>query len=202
MPPDIKSLKALRKFSEGWRGIIYVGYLRGQKVALKVAKDRNRVRAINREAQILERLKGLDMFPQLLFKGEGYFCYSFIEAKPFRRVFPELDREKRGKVLLDILYATYLLDRLGIRRNEFSRVDKNILIDDSLRVYILDFDRGSFTERASNLPQFLQFLVREGILELRRAVELWKRYSEDREGVYERVADSIRGYKRFQEGSL
>ncbi len=194
MLPEIEGLRNLQKFSEGWRGVIYVGDYGGERVALKVAKDESRIKAINREADILERLRGIEFFPYLLLRGKGFFAYRFIEGKPFGKVYGTLSLKERAKVIEDILRAAYRLDGMGIRRNEFSKIGKNVLIGKGNRVYILDFDRGNFTDRPANLPQFLQFLVREGILDLRSAIELGRRYREDREGVYRKLIGLIRGY--------
>ena len=188
-----KKVDKLERFSQGWRGVIYVGEYKGLKVAVKLAKDEYRVRAINKEADILERLKGIDYFPQLLFRGHGYFAYKFIEGIPFRKYVKNVDRKEKIYLLTEVLKAAFLLDRMGINRGEFSNIDKNVLVGEGMKVYILDFDRGSFKERSSNLPQFLQFLVRESIIELERAVELGKRYKNDKEGVYEEVLSIIKG---------
>ncbi|RUM28141.1 MAG: hypothetical protein DSY32_04745, partial [Aquifex sp.] len=79
----IREVRDIKEIAEGWRGKVYVGYWNGKKVAVKVAKAPDKVKAIQKEAEILERLKGIEGFPQVLFKGEDFFVYEFIEGKPF-----------------------------------------------------------------------------------------------------------------------
>lgn len=185
-----KEVEDIRKLSEGWRGIVYRARWRGEDVSIKVAKSPEVIKAIQKEAQILERLKGMEMFPQILTKGEDFFVYRFIEGEPYGQL--DLDREEEKRILREILRAAYLLDRLGIKRDEFAKIDKNVLIGKEGRVYILDFERGGFKKRPSNLTQFLQLLVRKGYLDIEEAKELGRRYAQDMEGVFEEVLQRLK----------
>lgn len=177
-----RELKNLEKFAQGWRGVIYTGEWQGRRVSVKVAKSKDVLKAINKEAQILEKLKGIPGFPQILTKGEDFFVYEFIEGRPLGKV--DLTPEQEKKVLRTLLTFAYMLDNLGINRDEFARVYKNALLDNEGKVYLLDFERGKFSKRPSNVPQFLQLLYRKGYLNRDEAVELGRRYMRDREGVF------------------
>ncbi|RLJ70351.1 putative serine/threonine protein kinase [Hydrogenivirga caldilitoris] len=177
-----RELKNLEKFAQGWRGVIYTGEWEGRRVSVKVAKSKDVLKAINKEAQILEKLKGIPGFPQILTKGEDFFVYEFIEGKPLGKV--DLTPEQEKKVLRTLLTFAYMLDNLGINRDEFAQVYKNALLDNEGKVYLLDFERGKFSKRPSNVPQFLQLLYRKGYLNIDEAVELGRRYMRDREGVF------------------
>lgn len=180
-----EEVEDLRKLSEGWRGIIYRGKWEGRDVSVKVAKSSDVVKAIQKEADILERLKGLEMFPQILTKGEDFFVYTFIEGEPYGRL--KLCPEEERRVLRTVLRAAYELDKMGIKRDEFSSIDKNVLVGKDGKVYILDFERGGFKSRPSNLTQFLQLLVRKGYLSIEEAKSLGRGYIRDMEGVFREV---------------
>ncbi len=185
-----KEVESLEKLAEGWRGVVYKGRWRGEDVSIKVARTPEVEEAIRKEAEILERLKGLEMFPQMLKRGEDFFVYRFIEGDLYGKLVlsPEEDRA----VLRKVLEAAYLLDRMGIKRDEFARIDKNVLVGEGGEVYILDFERGGFKRRPSNLTQFLQLLVRKGYLSLEEAKELGRRYSRDMEGVFREVLERLK----------
>jgi len=185
-----KEVKNLTKFAEGWRGVIYTGEWKDEKVAIKVAKHKNVIRAIQKEAEILEKLKGLDSFPQILFKGKDFFVYRFIEGILLRKA--ELKPEEEKRVYRKILEIAYMLDSMGIKRDEFGKIDKNVLIGKGGKVYVLDFERGGRAKRPSNLTQFLQLLVRKGYLEREKAIELGRKYMKDREWVYKEVLSKLK----------
>jgi len=180
-----REVEGLEGFAEGWRGKVFVGKWKGKKVAIKVAKAPDKVKAIQKEAEILEKLKGIKGFPQILFKGEDFFVYEFIEGKPFGKV--QVSEEQKKKLLRDVLEKAYLLDKLGINRDEFSNIYKNVLVNEKGEVFVIDFDRGTFKSNPSNVRQFLQLLKREGYVTQEEAVELGKRYKENPEKVIEDI---------------
>jgi len=182
-------VEELREFAEGWRGRIYVGFFNGKKVAIKVAKSLEKVEAIRKEAKILEQLKGVKGFPQIILKGEDFFVYEFIEGITYGKA--KLSEEEKKKILKSVLEKAYFLDKLGINRDEFSNIHKNVLIDSEGEVYVIDFDRGTFKKNPSNVRQFLQFLRREGFISQERAIDLGKRYKEEPEKVIEEIREIL-----------
>ncbi len=180
----------LKEFAQGWRGKIYTGFWKGQKVAIKVAKRKEALKALQKEAEILEALKGYPHFPQIILKGYDFFVYPFIEGTPLGKA--KLSSEEKAKVYEEILRVAYLLDELGIKKDEFKDLRKNVLIGKNLEVYLIDFERGGFSKRPTNLTQFLQVLRREGYLSMEEAKDLGKRYLKDREGVFKEVLAKLR----------
>lgn len=185
-------VEGLELFSKGWRGFIFRGLWEGKKVALKVARDKEKEYAIRKECEILELLKGVKGFPQLLLCGEDFFVYEFIEGVPVERA--KLSREDRLKVYINLLGLIEKLDELGINKDELSRLDKNTLVGDNLSVYMLDFERGQRgAKKRHNLSQFLQLLLREGYLDLEKARALGKAYTDGDDGVYNEVRSILEG---------
>ena len=180
-----KEVHNLEKIGEGWRGIVYKGVWKGKKVAIKVTKAKDKLKAIRKEAEILERLKDYEGFPKILLKGDDFFVYEFIEGKPYGKL--KADKEEKKKILRKILELAYLLDKLGIQREEFANINKNVLIGEDSKVYVIDFDRGVFKENPSNVRQFLQLLRREGFISQDKAIELGKEYKKNREKVIEEI---------------
>ncbi|WP_457601613.1 hypothetical protein [Hydrogenivirga sp.] len=184
-----KELRDVEEFAQGWRGRIYTADWKGMKVSVKVAKNEHVVKAIQKEAELLELLKGAEGFPQLLLRGEDFFVYRFIEGTPLGKL--KLSREEEKRVLRRLLEVAYRLDEMGINKDEFSHVEKNVLLDKEGRVYVLDFERGKLSDRPANLTQFLQLLLRKGYMTLEEAISLGRRYREDRERVFREVLSKL-----------
>lgn len=187
-------LKDIKLIGEGWRSYIYRAEFLGKDVAVKVAKNKSVEQAINKEARILEMLKGMKNFPQILIYGEDFVLYEFIEGVPFEKCI--LTPEEKNRILLKTLELAYLLDRMCISKDEFHKLDKNLLVDKSGEVYIIDFERGKIScKRKTNITQFIQLLMREKYLDLKEAVDLGKAYIKDPERVFNEL-------KRVLVGSL
>ncbi len=187
-----KEVEGLELFSKGWRGYIYKGLWKGQKVAIKVAKDKERVYAIQKECKILKKLLGHKGFPQLLLCGEDFVVYIFIEGVPIDK--KSLSLRERARVYIRVMELIKVLDSLSINKDELHSLDKNTLLGEDGEVYMLDFERGSQkSQKLHNLTQFIQLLVREGFIERERAVDLGKRYSRG-EDIYDEVVEVIRAF--------
>jgi len=176
--------KTLTFLTKGWRGEIYIFEESDGRFCIKKAKHKEAIHAIIKEANILSALHKDKRFPQIVCQGQDFFVYEYIDAKPFERVFWLLEENKKIKILNCILEAAYYLDNIGINRGEFDKEYKNILIDDDLNVYILDFDRGGFSEKPKNITQFIQSLRQKGLLSKEKAIELGKSYKTNRQMVY------------------
>lgn len=178
-----KHLKGLEFISKGWRSYVYRALCGDKEVAIKVAKDKHLQKAIRKEADILQRLKGMKSFPQILMKGEDFFMYEFIRGIPFEKC--TLEETKKIKVFLRTLELAYLLDSMCISKDEFHRLDKNLLVGEDGNVYLIDFERGKIScKRKTNLPQLIQLFVREGHLPLDKAIDLGRSYREKPEDVF------------------
>jgi len=183
------TLQDLKKISQGWRGVIYCALWRGRRVAVKVARSEEKIKALRKEMSILLRLKGEEGFPEIIFRGEDFFVYPFIEGTPFGKL--QLTPEKRKEVLRKVLILARKLDRMGIDHGELTRIEKNVLVTEKGDVYLLDFERGTEKGKGRNVNQFIQVLRREGILSPEEAVHLGKEYRRNGEGAFKKLMDKI-----------
>ena len=182
-------LKDVKKLSEGWRGLIYTAIWNGQRVSVKVARNAEKLEALKKEIRILQKLKGKKGFPQILFWGEDFFLYRFVEGIPFGKI--QEGTHNRKQALKEVLKLAYELDLLGIDHGELTRIDKNVLVNESGEVFLLDFERGSERGKRRNVTQFLQVLRREGILSHEEAVNFGREYRKNSEAVFKVLMDKI-----------
>lgn len=76
-------------------------------------------------------------------------------------------------VVARCLDCCYILDRIGIQKEEMNHPDKHILVTD--RVYFIDFERSRFKKNPSNLTQFCAYLEKRGVEIDRELVSEYKR---------------------------
>jgi len=185
-------IEGLQIIGKGWRSTVYRGIYDTKELAFKVALSPQTQYAIRKEGKILEKLKGIDSFPQVEMVGDDFIAYGYIKGTPFKKL--KLSREEKIRTYLKVLELAYLLDRLGIKKDEFQNLDKNLLIGEDGKVYLLDFERGSLdVKKPQNVTQFLQLLVREGFLSLEKAIELGRVYRENMEEAFNEVKSILEG---------
>ncbi|HID79272.1 MAG TPA: hypothetical protein EYH48_05560 [Aquifex aeolicus] len=185
---ELKKIKRLEKFAEGYRGVIYI-YTEGEKkYAVKVPSEDNLIKAFRKEAKILKFLneKGVSFVPKLTFVGEDFLVYEFIEGIPFKKVQNRIEENKKRYYLKKILLSAYILDCFGVFKDEFQRPFTNILVSGK-KVFLLDFERGLLNKKWKNVPQYLQFLTAVGVIDRQTSIELGKSYKKNPKGVIRKL---------------
>ena len=190
---EFKKLKRLEKFAEGYRGVIYTYTENGRRYAVKVPSEEKLIKTFQKEAKILDFLnrKGVKFVPQLTFVGEDFFVYRFIEGIPFKKIQKGLDENQKRYYLRKILLSAYILDCLGVFKDEFQRPFTNVLVNGK-KVFLLDFERGLLNKKWKNVPQYLQFLTAVGVLDRETAISLGREYKRNPKGVVKRILSLLR----------
>jgi|GEM_PF-547686 putative serine/threonine protein kinase len=150
-----------RIIGKGTTSLVVKGVYLSYYVAVKTRRcDSNRVSLLH-EAKILEKIKGLNIGPELLAASRNFLVWKFIDGVDFADWIRGVDsQEILREVLCKILYKLYLLDKLGISHNELSKPFNHIIIAVAQREpYIVDFESASTSSGRSNLTQFLGFLL-------------------------------------------
>ena len=190
---EFKKLKRLEKFAEGYRGVIYTYTEDGRRYAVKVPSEEKLIKTFQKEAKILDffNRKGVKFVPQLTFVGEDFFVYQFIEGIPFKKIQKGLDENRKRYYLRKILLSAYILDCLGVFKDEFQRPFTNVLVNGK-KVFLLDFERGLLNKKWKNVPQYLQFLTAVGVLDRETAISLGREYKRNPKGVVKRILSFLR----------
>ncbi len=149
--------------------------------AIKVFKEGFRYNFL-KEVKFLTLLQPFKFVPELYFID---FENLRIVMKRISglRISDHLDRS----VIEQCLNCCFILDMLGIEKQEMNHPDKHIIIAD--RVYFIDFERGRFKNKPSNLTQFCVYLMRKGVAVNR---ELMVKYKKNPNlEIFERIRSEI-----------
>ncbi|MEA3429801.1 MAG: methyltransferase domain-containing protein [Nanoarchaeota archaeon] len=154
-----KGITNLKRLTKGHRGWIFTGMYKGKKIVVK--KQREDVAAITRVANEINFLKVLNkkgIGPKIIFSGKDYFVYKFISGA-FIKDFVEVQgKEAIKQVFLDVFKLMYKLDKLKTNKEEMTRPRKHVIIDNKLKVHLIDFERATKTEKPKNVTQFVQYV--------------------------------------------
>ena len=145
--------------TKGHRGIIFTGKDKGgRKITVKSELPSSQaIGRIENEITILNKINKSGIGPTILFHGEKYFAYEYIDGL---RVIDYIKANSKKKVigmLLNVIDQLFKLDELRISKEEMHHPVKHILI--GKRVVMIDFERAHHTPKPQNITQFCQFLI-------------------------------------------
>ena len=170
----IKGVSGIAYFTHGKRGNLYTGTFKGNKVVIKMKRPESEAMGrIENEIKFLRIVNKKRIGPKVLFfdrKKHTYFGYRYIGGL----FFPQF-LEERGKkdgrmvcgVIAELFFQCFIMDNLGINKEEMSHPHKHIIIAAKTRKPVLiDFERCHFTQKPSNVTQFCSYLLSSNVQQI------------------------------------
>lgn len=155
-----KGIKNARRLTRGHRGLIFTGLLSRKKVAVKMQiKGTGAKGTVNREAKMLRMLNRHKIGPKILFSGNDFFVYEFVEGV-FIPAFLEKAPAKRIRIVLKRVFEQcHVLDRLKLKKEEMQNPYKHVIITNGNKPVLLDFERARKAMKPHNVTQFCQYVT-------------------------------------------
>ena len=168
-----KLLRNVQYFAEGKRGIVYVGQFdkslvikkqipvkkRTIMVAVKVKRKESKATdAIASEVFWLKVLNERAIGPRMMFSGEDYVAYEFAEGEAIEEWLPNAAKVDIQNVLKSVFQQCYVMDKLGVNKEEMHHPLKHIIVDKDCNTTLIDFERSYETEKPHNVTQFADFV--------------------------------------------
>ena len=197
-----KGIEGIQYFTHGKRGNIFTGIIDRSKfvkthfakrnvvkAAIKVKRDESKAEGrVRNEARWLKILNKENIGPKLLFYGENYVVYEFVEGE-FILDFIKKENNKNAikKILSDVLEQCFILDKLKVNKEEMHHPLKHIIISKANLPVLIDFERCHNIDKPSNVTQFVEFICRMGkelekkgiVVSVKKLRELAKEYKEN-----------------------
>jgi putative serine/threonine protein kinase len=110
---------------------------------------------------MLKTANNTDVGPKLVNISENFLLMQLIPGKHFPewvQILKDGEQSRLRKVLKDILWQCYKLDKTGLDHGELSNAPKHILVDDNDHPFLVDFETASINRRVSNVTSICQFL--------------------------------------------
>jgi release factor glutamine methyltransferase len=169
-----KNIKNIKYLAKGKRGFVFKGELKNKLVGIKIKNPESEaILRVENEINFLKLLNKKGIGPKLLFFGEDYLVYEFVEGVNISEFFnakennnkniKKLNNGKNKKIILkiikNILNQMFTMDKLKINKEEMSHPHKHIIIDSKYKPVLIDFERVHYTINPSNVTQFSDFLI-------------------------------------------
>jgi release factor glutamine methyltransferase len=167
---ESKHVENVKYFNHGKRGDIFIGTLdkkhyikshfaKSEKIKVAIKIERKESKAIERITNEIRWLKVLNkrgIGPKLLVYGSDYFVYEFVSGVEIKNYVGK----DLNKILVNVLGQCYLMDQLGVDKEEMHHPLKHIIIDKLGIPVMIDFERCHKTDKPKNVTQFVEFVCR------------------------------------------
>lgn len=176
----VKNVSKIEYFAKGKRGIVYTGIYHGKKVAVKTKNPLSQAKKrIENEILFLKIANIYGIGPKLLFNTKKYLVYEFQEGVYFEKWIKGKKKKQVVSVIKKLLEQAFILDKLGIDKEEFHRPFKNVIVKGKTPV-LIDFERCHYSERPKNVTQLFQFIMNIRLVKInRKIISLLKVYKEE-----------------------
>ena len=196
-------IKDIAYFSRGKRGLIYTGALKNKKIAIKVKRKEAVVDKISNDAYWLKILNKKNIGPKIIYGKENFLVYDFVEGDFIVDFIEKSGKTAIKAVLKDVLEQCFIMDKLNINKLEMHHPIKHIIVTESKKPILIDFERAKKTTEPKNVTQFCQFLISKHIAQTlilkkilineNTVIELCKKYKDNpgRQG-FEKILELIK----------
>jgi len=185
-----KKISNLNFFAKGHRGFLFKGKYKGKDVAVKLKNPKSEaIGRIQNEIKYLRLLNKHKIGPKLIFSGKDYFVYEYIKGDFILDFIEKNSKSKIKKVLKDVFNQMFIIDNLGINKEEMHHPYKHIIINKNKPI-LIDFERCYKTKKPHNVTQFCQFLISKKInfllnkkkinIDKEKVIEFAKRYKKNK----------------------
>lgn len=155
-----KGIRNLKLFEKGTRGVLYKGNYKAKSVVVKAKREESAaVATIENETAWLKKLNKKGIGPKLLFTGNGWFSYEFVEGEFIADfVVACKGRKKIIAVLKQLLLQCRKMDLMKVNKEEMLRPYKHVLVKNG-RAVMIDFEKCKIVSTPKNVTQLCQFLI-------------------------------------------
>ena len=170
-----KGIEEIKYLTHGKRGNIFTGIIDKSKlvkkyfpskknlvkVAIKVTREESKaIGRIENEANWLKVLNKKNIGPRYMFSGDDYLVYQYVEGEFILDWAKDKSFDEIKKVLLEVLEQCYIMDTVGVNKEEMHHPMKHIIVIKEGYPVMLDFERCSRTEKPKNVTQVVEFICR------------------------------------------
>ena len=154
-----RGISDIKPFAHGHRGLIFTGTYEGKKVAIKMQRPDIETFTIGNEITQLRRLNKEGIGPDVLFSGNDYFGYAFVEGDFILDALKKRKKKHMLEIIDDCLRQCRTLDSLMLNKEEMHHPTKHVIVKEDNSVTLIDFERCKLTRKPKNVTQFCQFLT-------------------------------------------
>lgn len=144
---------------KGFVGMVVIAHLNGQRVALKILRmDADRPDLLH-EAKMLTKTNTVDVGPKLVGASKNFLLTQLIDGDHLPNwLKTQTEKKLVQKVLGEVLEQCWRLDEAGLDHGELSKAPKHVIIDQTQKPWLVDFETASDSRKPANVTAICNFL--------------------------------------------
>jgi putative serine/threonine protein kinase len=144
---------------KGYAGVVVVAHVNRERLALKIRRLDSGRENFFHEAEMLQKANAVQVGPKFVAVTENFLLSQFIDGN-FLTKWLENHRDKNvfRRVIYDVLEQCWRLDEVGLDHGELSKAPRHLLVDESKKPFIVDFETASIQRRVANVTSVCQYL--------------------------------------------
>ncbi|MEM3580251.1 MAG: RIO1 family regulatory kinase/ATPase [Candidatus Bathyarchaeia archaeon] len=169
---DLPNFKVLGK---GCVGVVLLGLLGENRVALKVLRSDADRKSLRKEGEILKEVNTEQIGPRTVAVRDNVIAMEYISGDFLSKwLKTQNDGYKVRAVVKELLRQCWKLDEMGIDHGELSDAKKHVLVDGQGTPRIIDFESASKDRTCRNIVSIAGYLFfKRGIAEYLRLHLSW-----------------------------
>jgi len=155
---ETENIRDINFFMQGKRGKVFKGRYNNKIVCVKIKRESSEaLDMIRNESKFIQKLNKHKIGPKYLFSDLDHLVYEFAQGKFIKDFLKISKKEETKKVFINVLKQCYIMDKLGINKEEMHHPTKHVII--GKKTVMIDFERCKFTEDPKNVSQFMQYIM-------------------------------------------
>ncbi len=152
-------INRFRVLGKGCVGVVALGLLKGEMVALKILRVDADRGSLRKEGEVLMFVNRVGIGPRLSVVGGTAIAMEYIRGKTLLSWLREQnDSEKVRSIVRELLGQCRTLDEIGVDHGELSDAKKHVIVDQREKPRIIDFETASRERKCRNLVSMAGYL--------------------------------------------
>ena len=150
---------------KGHAAVVVLAVMGSRIVALKVRRMDSKRYSLEDECRLLERASRIGIAPQVYACTRNVIAREFVDGPTLREYLRECmkrgDRDAVKRVIIELLRASWMLDKVGIDLEEIANPLDQVVVEcgDPCRPRFIDFESGKLRSAPNNFCKVLGFVV-------------------------------------------
>lgn len=154
-----RGIKNAKYLAKGHRGLLFTGIYKNRRITIKTKNPQSKaVGRIENEAKWLKKLNKHGIGPKLLFVGNNYFVYKYVDGDFIVDFIKKSNKNNIKKTIKKIFSQMFILDRSKVDKEEMHHPLKHVIVSKN-KPFLIDFERVHYSQNPKNVTQFCQFLI-------------------------------------------